>query len=74
MKKVEIEFTTDFSGNAPLAIPLGRLRLGNHIARLVFSPTGQLVLVVSRTAVEDGAVILTEPQDQNEVYSFGKTP
>jgi hypothetical protein len=60
------EFPKAFEGGEQ-AIPLGRLYLGSfdkqHAARLMFTPDGNTVLVVSQSAVDSGAVIICPIKD-----------
>lgn len=69
MKKIEVAFDTCFESDTVVAIQLGRLHIGEHVARFVFSPKGKTALVISRKAIEDGSLIFT---DTSAVFGFGK--
>ena len=58
MAKVEIEFpSAGFeSPEIIFPIPLGRLHLGDHVARWVFSQEGRPVLLIPRGCLDDGSV------------------
>jgi hypothetical protein len=64
MKKQEIEFEYDFERDVMFPIPLGRLVIGNYLARLVFSPEGKTILFISEKAVKDGSIVLLKDQPQ----------
>jgi hypothetical protein len=69
--KVEIDFPSDFGTNKPLYLPFGRLHLGDHVARIVLSPAGKLVLCAPKEAVEDGSIVLVDQPNIRELY-YGK--
>ena len=58
--KIEIEFEKDYETDKPILIHLGRLQIGNHIGRLVFTPEGNQRLVISEAAKEDGSILFVE--------------
>jgi hypothetical protein len=64
-----INFPRSYEGGELIAIPLGRLQIGPHVVRLVFSPSGQAKLLVPRAAIDDGSVaVLSAPE---EPFGFG---
>lgn len=62
-KKVEIEFSVDFSTDRVIPKHLGRIQLGNHIGRLMLFPDGQVRLGISNTAKTDGSIVFVESND-----------
>ncbi len=64
--KVEIEFPGSFEHNKPLAIQCGRLYVGKalHSVRLLFTPLGEIVMLVPESATKDGSVqVMKDPPE-----------
>lgn len=63
-----LQFPVDFDTQKTLSIPIGRLALAeNFIVRMVMTQKG-LVLVVSQSAIDRGALLLTPPDEAE--FSF----
>ena len=62
--KVEIEFEQDHETGNPILIDLGRIRLGSHTGKLLFTPEGNTILAISEKAIEDKSLILTKDYDE----------
>lgn len=70
--KIQVEFESDFETDSVVPIHFGRIRLGEHILRLNFHPDGRIRGMISKTAVEDGALILLDPVPVSELLGYGK--
>ena len=49
MKKVSIEFPSEFETDEILPLPIGRLMIGGRVCRLVFTPAGELHLYAPKS-------------------------
>lgn len=67
----DIKFPHAFEHDRDLPIPLGRIHIGDHIGRLSFCPDGKLRLFISKTALEDGSVVVYEPLIGEMLVGFG---
>lgn len=59
MPKIEINFPADFDSDKVLPLQIGRIIIGKHIARLMFTTKGEVTMYIDKSAVEDGSIILT---------------
>ena len=74
-KIVEVKFPTSFEdGHKALPMPLGRLVIGIHVCRIMFSPEGRMILYAPKIAVDDGSIILYPSPEPDGLYGFGMAP
>lgn len=66
--KVIVDFPAIFDSDEPLPLQLGRLVLGSHIVRLVFTPDGQMKMAISQKAIDDGSVIVHSGTTETPIY------
>lgn len=59
--------------NSPMPIPLARLHIGDHIAQYMLAPDGRAILYVSKSAVDDGSLVLLADLPQVLGLAPGKT-
>lgn len=69
--KVEIEFDSCFETNKPIPIQLGRLYLGQHVVRLAFTVDGKMKMLVPKSAIDDGSIIVSDDYKDGELAGFG---
>lgn len=72
MPKVEIDFDSTFESAKPIPIPVGRIYVGKQhlVVRMIFSPTGEVTLLVPQAAIDVGAVKITPLPSVDTVFGF----
>lgn len=72
--KVGVEFEASFEDQKILPIQLGRLYLGQHVVRLAFTPEGKTVMLLPKSAIDDGHVIVSDDYKDVQLTGFGYPP
>lgn len=71
MTKIAIDFPANFGSDRVLPIQLGRLILGHHVVRVLFTKEGQMELLIPAGAVADGSVHIYGNTEEQALHGFG---
>lgn len=72
--KIEVEFDSSFEDHKPVPIQLGRLYLGRHVVRLAFAADGKVKMLVPKSAIDDGSIVVSDNYKDAELVGFGYPP
>jgi len=54
----EIKFPRSFETGNEFSLPIGRMYVGGHVMRLMFTTEGRVVAAITKEAVDDGSLVL----------------